>query len=141
MKISKKNQTIKIITICASQLAMILSIVLVLVGVTKDAAFLKIILGILSMASVLYLGLIGFGSVVTEAENEKLNQRVDELTETVTRFDDAVIEINQRNDKNSQIMKQATQGIAGSLELLMEKIKLMTEPPVQPEEPQKGKKR
>ncbi len=141
MKISKKNQTIKIITICASQLAMILSIVLVLVGVTKDAAFLKIILGILSMASVLYLGLIGYGSVVTEAENEKLNQRVDELTETVTRFDDAVIEINQRNDKNSQIMKQATQGIAGSLELLMEKIKLMTEPPVQPEEPQKGKKR
>jgi hypothetical protein len=141
MKISKKNQTIKIITICAAQLAMILSIVLVLVGVTKDAALLKIILGILSMASVLYLGLIGFGSVVTEAENEKLNQRVDELTETVTRFDDAVIEINQRNDKNSQIMKQATQGIAGSLELLMEKIKMITEPPVQPEEPQKGKKR
>lgn len=141
MKLNKKNQTIKIITICAAQLAMILSIVLVLVGVTKDAAFLKIILGILSMASVLYLGLIGFGSVVTEAENETLNNRVEELIETVNKFDDTVAEINARNAENSKIMKQATHGIAGSLELLMQKLNLLTEPPVAPEEPQKGKKR
>ena len=140
MKI-KKNQIVKIVTIVVSQLAMILSIVLVLVGVTKDAALLKIILGILSMLSVLYLGLIGIEGVATESENEKLDDEIQRLMKNINQFDDAVSDINKRNAENSDVMKQATQRIAGALELIMQKINLILEPPTQPEEPQKGKKR
>jgi hypothetical protein len=132
----KKKQTVKIITVAIAEIALILTTILFTMQVEPSPIY-TILFGVLSMVAVVYLGLVGIGSVITERESVAVHEQVDRVMNTVTQFDDIVGEINRRNEENSAVMKQATANIAGALNLIMERIKLLDVPPETPEPPKK----
>lgn len=123
MEFEKKISWIKCSTIAVAELALVLTIVLFVTGVAVPIGF-AIALGILGIAAVIYLGLIGVESLGTERENIRVTEKANRVIDTVAHMDKYFEEIFKRIDDSEAKNEKAIRTIASTLQLIQDSINL-----------------
>lgn len=123
MEFEKKISWIKCGTIAVAELALVLTIVLFVTGVSVPIGF-AIALGILGIAAVIYLGLIGVESLGTERENIRVTEKANRVIDTVAHMDKYFEEIFKRIDESETKNEKAVKTIASTLQLIQDSINL-----------------
>ena len=123
MEFEKKISWIKCGTIAVAELALVLTIVLFVTGVSVPIGF-AIALGILAITAVIYLGLIGIESLGTERENIRVTEKANRVIDTVAHMDKYFEEIFKRIDESEAKNEKAIRTIASTLQLIQDSINL-----------------
>lgn len=123
MEFEKKISWIKCSTIAVAELALVLTIILFVTGVSVPLGF-AIAQGILGIAAVVYLGLIGIESLGTERENIRVTEKANRVIETVANMDKYFEEIFKRIDDSETKNEKAVKTIASTLQLIQDSINL-----------------